>query len=405
MSVARLEGDRIVLPGLATAHSHAFQRALRGRTQRRRGSFWSWRGLMYQLAHALTPEDVFDLSRFAFVELASCGVTAVGEFHYVHHQPDGTPYANRTELAEAAVRAALEAGVRITLLRVLYHRPGLGRRVEGAQRRFFDADVDDALADVEALRARFSGEPTVAVGIAPHSVRAAPRSWIEAARDRAAALDVPLHMHVSEQRREVHECLAEHGRRPVALLADAGVLTERFVAVHATHLDAAEVRALGAARSFVCLCRTTERDLGDGLPRTADLRAAGARLCVGADSHARSDPFEEARAVELDERSRLEQRAVAAEAEALLGAASAEGYAAIGMAGAEREDRVELALDAPELAGAAPPHLDDAVIFGAGPRAVRTVTVAGQRIVEDGRHVRHAEARRGFQAALARLGL
>lgn len=395
MSIARREGEHIVLPGLATAHSHAFQRALRGRTQRKSGSFWSWRGLMYRLAERLTPEDVYALSRFAYAELARCGVCAVGEFHYVHHQPDGTPYDDRTELADAVIRAALDVGLRISLLRVLYHRPGLGRSLEGAQRRFADPQIDDALADVDALRSRWADEPRVAVGLAPHSVRAVPRPWIEQAARYADDHDLPLHMHVSEQRREVHECLAEHGLRPVELLAEAGALGPRFVAVHATHLTPHEVRALGG--SIVCLCRTTERDLGDGLPPTGELVDAGARLCFGTDSHAVSDPFEEARAAELDERSRTERRAHV-EAPELLRAATAGGYAAIGFAGAETEDAVTLDPDDPALVGADDATLDDAVIFGAGPSAVRAIRVAGATI-----DPRLAEAREGFTRALRGL--
>ncbi|MBX3275173.1 MAG: formimidoylglutamate deiminase [Sandaracinaceae bacterium] len=387
----------MLLPGLATAHSHAFQRALRGRAQRARGSFWSWRGLMYELASRVSPDDVHALSRFAFAELARAGVTAVGEFHYLHHQPDGTPYAERTALADAVIRAALEVGLRIALLRVIYERPGHGRAPEGAQRRFVDASLDDALGDVEALAARWSGEPRVRVGVAPHSVRAVTLpSIVEAARF-AEARAMPLHMHVSEQRREIHECLAEHGARPVRLLADAGVLGPRFVAVHATHLAADEVRALGG--SFACLCRTTERDLGDGLPPTRELVRAGARLCFGVDSHASSDPFEEMRAAELDERSRTERRALL-EAPVLLEAASAGGYAAIGMAGLERED--EVALDARDdaLAGARDATLDDAVVFGAGPRAVRSVCVGGAALALDA-----TRAREEFERRLSALAL
>ncbi len=395
MNLAQRDGDRIRLPGLATAHSHAFQRALRGRTQRRSGSFWSWRGLMYELAQKLTPDDVRVLSRYAFAELARAGVTAVGEFHYLHHQPDGTPYGDRSELADAVIGAALDVGLRIALLRVIYERPGHGRALEGAQRRFSDRSIDDALADVDALIARWKHEPRVRIGVAPHSVRAVSLpSIVEAARF-AAARDLPFHMHVSEQRREIHECLAEHGARPVQLLADAGVLGPRFVAVHATHLADDEVRALGGA--FVCVCRTTERDLGDGLPRTSELVRAGARLCFGVDSHALSDPFEEARAAELDERSRTEHRSLL-EATALLTAASAAGYAAIGMEGLAAADEVVLdALD-PGLAGARDATLDDAVVFGAGPSAVRAVRVGGAALDLD-----LASARAAFVARLVAL--
>lgn len=384
--IARREGDRIILPGLATAHSHAFQRGLRARTQRRASggdSFWSWRGLMYHLAEGLDPERIYALSRRAYDELARAGVTAVGEFHYVHHQPDGTPYDDRTVLAEAVIAAARDVGLRIALLRVLYQRAGQDQAPEGAQRRFADADLDRALGDVDALRARHAGDPAVAVGVAPHSVRAVSREWIREAAAFARERQLPLHMHVAEQRRELAECIAEHGLPPVRMLAEDGVLDERFVAVHATHLEADEVRALGAARAFVCICRTTERDLGDGLCDAAALVAAGARLCTGVDSHALSDPFEEARAIELDDRSRAEARHVAAEAPLLLQAASAGGYAAIGMAGLEGEDRVELDATDPALADAEDGFLDDHVVFAAGPRAVKRVRVAGRELLDD----------------------
>lgn len=395
----RRDGERLVMPGLATAHSHAFQRALRGRTQRGGGgSFWSWRGLMYSFAERLDPESIYAISRFAYVELAKAGVTAVGEFHYVHHQPDGTPYDDRTELAQAVVRAALDAGLRISLLRVLYARPGLGREPEGAQRRFCDARVEDALADAEALAKRYADESRVSVGLAPHSVRAVPRPWLEEAARFAQERGMPLHAHVGEQRREVWECLAEHGVRPIELLAEAGALDPRFVGVHATHLSDAEVRALGDSGARVCLCRTTERDLGDGLPRTRDLVRAGVPLCFGVDSHAISDPFEEARAAELDERLRLEKRGVALEAPALLEASAAGGYAAIGL----EADGDEVVLDATAtpLVGLTDDTLEDAVIFAATPACVREVTVAGAAVVRDGVHPLEEEARAIFEAAV-----
>jgi formiminoglutamate deiminase len=405
MPVTR-DGDSLILPGLATAHSHAFQRALRGRTQRRSGggdSFWSWRGLMYQLAEGIDPESIYAISRLAYAELAAAGVTAVGEFHYVHHQADGTPYDDRVVLAEAVVRAARDAGLRICLLRVLYARAGAGKDPEGAQRRFSDGDVDLALADVDTLAARFADDEGVTVGVAPHSVRAVPRPWIAEAARFAAERNLPLHMHVAEQRRELEECIAEHGAPPVRMLAEDGVLSPSFVAVHATHLADDEIAALGDAGAFVCVCRTTERDLGDGLCNAAGLVEAGARLCTGVDSHAISDPFLEARAIELDDRSRAEARHVAAEAPALLEAASANGYGAIGMAGLHDDDQVELDGDDPALIGAGEPLLDDAVMFAASPRAVRQVRVSGKELLDGGRPRGWTEIRRGFEAALTRL--
>ena len=399
--IASRRGDEIVLPGIATAHSHAFQRALRGRAQRLSGSFWSWRGLMYELAERLGPDEIYAVSRFAFAELALAGVTAVGEFHYLQHGPNGTPYAQRTEMADAVIRAARDVGLRIALLRVLYHRGGYGRPAEGAQRRFSDAEVDHALSDVDTLRTTYADDPHVRIGIAPHSVRAVPRPWLAAAAAHAEAHALPLHAHVAEQRREIRECLAEHGLRPVELLADDGILSSRFVAVHATHLRPHEARELGAAKAFACICRTTERDLGDGLPDVPTLRDAGARFCTGVDSHAISDPFEEARAIELDARLREERRHVAAEAPALLAALTRDGYESLALEGLG--DTVVLDARDPALVGATTETLDDAVVFGASPRAVKRVTVGGHAIVEDGALEGYDGIRHAFEAVLANL--
>lgn len=400
MSAPRLDADRIVLPGLATVHSHAFQRAMRGHTQRAPlpGSFWSWREAMYRVADAIDPETLYDLSHFAFVELALAGVTCVGEFHYVHHQKDGTPYAERTQLSDVVIRAALDAGVRVTLLRVVYERAGFGRELESAQRRFSDASIDRALEDVETLRARWAGDPRVKIGLAPHSLRAVTRSSFAACVRFADERGLPLHAHVSEVLREVRECLAEHGRRPVEVLADLGALGPRFTAVHATHLSPAEVAAFGRAGATACVCRTTERDLGDGFPDVSGLVRAGARIATGTDSHASSCPFEEARAIELDERPRTGSRTVALDAEGLLRALADDAYAALGWVGTEG-DSVTLDAHDPALVGASEARLTDAVIFGAGPRAVRDVTVSGRRIVEGGRHPAYEKARAAFAKA------
>lgn len=402
------QGENIVLTGFATAHSHAFQRALRGRTQRKSGtpgSFWSWRGLMYDLAAKLSPEDVFSISRFAFVELAMSGVTAVGEFHYVHHAQDGAPYEERTLLAEMVIRAAQEAGLRITLIRTAYLRGGHNQELAPAQLRFADADVDLVLRDVETLKQRFAETPQVKIALAAHSIRAVPLPDVQALADFARRNDMPFHMHVAEQRREIEECRAEYGKSPVLLLHEAGVLDENFVAIHATHLADEEIRILGETKARVCLCRTTERDLGDGLPRTKDLLDAGVKICLGVDSHALSDAFEEMRAVELDERSRTEARTVAAEAPQLLQMGTQNGYAAIGMADAWQDDRVTLKKHDPAIAFCKGEALVDGIVFGASPRVIERVVVAGQTVVEDGKHLRLDEAARGYEQTLRRLDL
>ncbi|MFQ5652475.1 MAG: formimidoylglutamate deiminase [bacterium] len=402
------KNDRLILPGLASAHSHAFQRALRGRTQRKAGtagSFWTWRGLMYELAGRLQPEDIFNISTFAFVELAMSGVTAVGEFHYLHHAPDGSPYSDRTLLADTVIAAAKEAGIRITLLRTAYLRAGYQQELTPAQKRFRDPSVDVVLQDVETLAIKYQADPMVRVALAAHSIRAVPVAQTKELAEYARQRGMPFHMHVAEQRREIAECQQEYGLPPITLLAREGVLQHHFVGIHATHLTDQEMDVLAEAHATICLCRTTERDLGDGLPQTVDLIQAGVKICVGVDSHACSDAFEEMRAVELDERSRTEARAVAAEAPDLLHMGTVNGFEAIGMAQGLHEDRVALNAHDPSIAAGAKELRADAIVFGASPRAVQEVSVAGKVVVRNGWHVKYEQARRGYEATLKRLGL
>jgi formimidoylglutamate deiminase len=402
------QGRHLVMPGMATVHSHAFQRALRGRTQRRStaaATFWTWRGLMFALAERLSPEAIFNIARFAFVELAMSGVTAVGEFHYLHHDQGGRPYANRVELSEAMVQAAREAGIRIALIRAAYMRAGYQQTLAPGQQRFCDTSLEQVLTDVTTLQARYAHDPLVQVAVAAHSIRTVPLEHVATLATYARTQQMPFHMHVAEQRRELTECQHEYGTTPVELLARHGILDERFVAIHATHLTTTEIAALGAARAFIGLCRTTERDLGDGAPETAALLQAGAQLCFGVDSHASGDAFEEARAVELDMRVRAEARHMAAEAPRLLDAATRAGYQAIGFGAAWQADTVWLDAEDASVAGADDNLLADAVIFGATPRAIDRVEVAGQMIVADGCHVRYSEALAGFQKTLSSGGL
>jgi formimidoylglutamate deiminase len=360
----------VELPALTTAHSHAFQRGMRGMAQRNRTAgakenFWSWRGAMYEAATRLDERSLEAVSRVAFRELHRAGVRTVGEFHYVHHAPDG-PYAERTLLSEIMIRVAREEGLRIALLRVAYHRAGPGREAEPGQRRFCDPDVDHVLRDIDHLRAKYAADPDVRIGVAPHSVRAVPREWI---RDLAAYADqhgLPFHMHVSEQPREVDECLAEHGKRPVELLADIGVLGPRFVAVHATHVLPHEAALMRGA--FACICPTTEADLGDGLPDLASLRQSGVRLCTGIDSHVITDPIAEMRALETLARLRTGTRitfspSAGTPAEELWRAGSIEGARACGFEDAGGTVRVRR--DHPAVALVDEDLLLDAIVFGA----------------------------------------
>jgi formiminoglutamate deiminase len=382
----RLPG--LTIPGLANAHSHAFHRALRGRTHRGGGDFWTWRERMYELAGQLDPDGYLELARAAYAEMALAGVTAVGEFHYLHHDPAGRPYADPNRMGSALIEAAGQAGVRLTLIDTCYLRAGLGGEpLAGVQRRFGDGDV---AAWAERAGALDDGPMTrVAAGV--HSVRAVDPAAMTAVAAWAEGRRAPLHLHLSEQRAENQACLAATGRTPAALAEAAGVLGPRTTAVHATHLTGDDIARLGATRTSVCLCPTTERDLADGVGPASALASAGSPLCLGSDSHAVVDLFEEARAVELDERLVTERRGHHRPAD-LLQAATAAGMDALGWDAGRLEpgrlaDLVTVGLDSPRLAGARPAEAADQLVFAATAADVRQVIVGGRRVVEDGRHL------------------
>lgn len=370
--------DKLELPALTTAHSHAFQRAMRGDAQRASGAttddFWSWRTAMYTLAESLDPQSIYDISRVAYRELYQAGVRTVGEFHYVHHQPGGIPYADRTVMADQVIRAARAENLRIGLFRVVYARAGAGRAPEGAQRRFCDPNLDQSLADIETLASRWAADEGVRIGIAAHSVRAIPPDYWRPIASFAAARDMVLHAHVAEQPAEIAACLAETKRRPVELLADDEVLGPKFVAVHATHLELHEASLLGQAQAMVCLCPTTERDLGDGLPNVTALRSAGVRLCTGVDSHVMTDPLEDLRCIELGERLRTGKRlAVRSDertpAQELLHMGTVVGAEACGFL--DPGGFIAVDLSAPELQLVREEHLLDAIIYSGSSRIFR----------------------------------
>ncbi|MEP6955126.1 MAG: formimidoylglutamate deiminase [Solirubrobacteraceae bacterium] len=382
----RLAG--LTIPGLANAHSHAFQRALRGRTHGGRGSFWTWREQMYALASALDPERYLALARATFAEMALAGVTLVGEFHYLHHAPGGRPYDDPNAMGHAVAAAAAAAGVRLTLLDTCYLHGGIGEEPGETQRRFADGGAEAWAARVDGLQE--SSE--LRVGAAIHSVRAVDPGAAAVVAAWAADRARPLHAHVSEQSAENDACRAAHGRTPTALLRDAGALGPRFTAVHATHVDDGDVALLGGAGATVCMCPTTERDLADGVGPAARLRGAGAGLALGSDSHAVIDLFEEARAVELDERLATGERGHHRAAD-LLHAATGGGYASLGwpeggrLAPGAPADLATIVLDGVRLAGTTPEHAVGALVFAAAAPDVRDVMAGGRWIVRDGRHV------------------
>lgn len=506
---------RALLPGLVNAHSHAFQRVIRGRTEYRSShseadSFWTWREMMYDAATRLRPEDLYDASRMAFLEMAASGITSVGEFHYLHRTPRGDAYEDPNLLAQAVVRAARDVGMRIALLRVAYARAGFQRPPDARQSRFIEADPDTYLRHVEHLRRELDAQERAAngdettrhgggaktepakadnaaqnrggaaeaagssikfesevagdeagllrgawVGVAPHSVRAVPLEHLRAVCAYAAEHRLPVHMHVAEQPAEISACLAEHGRTPVALLADEGLLSERFTGVHAVHITPEEARSLARAGAFVCACPTTERNLGDGIVPAELLFKEGVRIALGTDSHTQIDLLEDARELEYhlrlqklsrnvlapahdkkagveDERTRDEDEHASGEdaseqvrgedesehasetartsalAARLFSCATIDGARSVGLAGGElapggAADFFTVDLHDPSIAGASEEDLLPAIVFSLARTAVREVAVGGRLIIEDGRHAAGEEVIERFSALQRRL--
>jgi formimidoylglutamate deiminase len=340
---------------------------------------------MYAAAERLTPEDLHAVSRFCFLEMARAGITAVGEFHYLHRDPAGKPYADPNELDLAVARAAQEAGLKVVLLRVAYARSGFRVPENPRQKRFIEGSADEYLKNLIALSRH------VTVGAAPHSVRACPAEWIREIAQEAFRRGWPLHLHVAEQRGEVEQCQAEHGTTPALLLEKLGALRETATAVHAVHLTDGDVAALGRARATVCACPTTERNLGDGVVRADLLTAAGARLCIGSDSEVQLSPLEDARQLEYHLRLVQEQRAVLDVERAGVGGlgaklyriASEGGMRSLGLGGGalrpgEPADFISVDLDDPSIAGANAEDLMSNVVFGMERTAIRETWVGGQ---------------------------
>jgi len=388
----RLPG--LTVPGFANTHSHAFHRALRGRTHGDGGTFWTWRDQMYALAERLDPDLYLDLATATFAEMALAGVSTVGEFHYVHHTPDGRPYAEPNTMGEALREAAAVAGVRLTLLDACYLSGGIGEHAAGVQRRFADVDVDAWVERVDAL----PSTATCQIGAAVHSVRAVDPTSAAAVAAWATTTDAPLHVHVSEQRAENDACQAAYGCSPTALLAAHGVLGPRTSAVHCTHLTPADVALLADTGTSVSICPTTERDLADGVGPTGALRGAGVPLHVGTDSNAVIDPLEEIRALELDERLTSGRRGTHSPAE-LLTMATAAGQASLGWDDSGRieagalADLTTITLGSVRLAGADQADALGSVVFAATASDVQHVVIGGEVVVRDGAHLRLDVAR------------
>ncbi|MEU5715533.1 formimidoylglutamate deiminase [Streptomyces sp. NPDC020403] len=394
----------LTVPGLANTHSHAFHRALRSTVQVGSGTFWTWRDLMYRTASRLTPDSYFDLARATYAEMALAGITCVGEFHYLHHAPGGTPYDNPNAMGEALIAAAAEAGIRITLLDTAYLAAGFGRKPDRHQLRFSDTTAEAWAERASLLKA----DGQALIGAAIHSVRAVPAGELATVTRWAQERDAPLHVHLSEQTAENDACLAAHGRTPTRLLADHGVLGPHTTGIHNTHLTAEDIELLGSSRTGTCMCPTTERDLADGIGPAAALQRAGSPLSLGSDSHAVIDLFEEARAMELNERLRTHARGHWTAA-ALLRAASADGHAALGRPDAGTlepgapADLTTVALDSVRTAGPVPRLAAEAAVFAASAADVRHTVVGGRHIVRDGHHTLVEDVPGALASAIAAL--
>ncbi|MEU9101449.1 formimidoylglutamate deiminase [Streptomyces sp. NPDC048361] len=392
------------VPGLANTHSHAFHRALRSTVQVGSGTFWTWREVMYQVASRLTPDSYYALARAVYAEMALAGITAVGEFHYVHHAPGGTPYDDPNAMGEALIAAAADAGIRITLLDTAYLSSGFGAAPDRHQLRFSDGTAEAWAERCSALK----GRPHARIGAAVHSVRAVPARELGTVAQWAEARQAPLHVHLSEQTAENDACLDAYGMTPTQLLSEHGVLGARTTGVHNTHLTDGDIALLGASGTGTCMCPTTERDLADGIGPALALQRAGSPLSLGSDSHAVIDLLEEARAMELDERLRTRTRGHWTAA-ALLRAATVDGHAALGWSDAGRiepgalADLATIALDSVRTVGAVPRLAAETAVFAATASDVRHVVVGGRHVVRDGSHTLLPDVPSTLSAAITAL--
>ena len=401
------QGERLrglVVPGMANLHSHAFQRAMAGLAERAGpggDSFWRWRETMYRFLAALTPDDVEAIAAQLYVECLLHGYTSVAEFHYLHNAPDGSPYADPAEMARRIAGAAGSAGIRLTLLPVLYRHGGFGGLAPSEGQRRFVLSLDAYAALCERMGR------DVRLGVAPHSLRAVSAEELARAVGLAATLGegAPIHIHVAEQEKEVADCLAWSGARPVAWLLDHAPVNARWCLVHATHSDADECARLAASGAVVGLCQSTEANLGDGIFPLIEHLAAGGRFGIGSDANLCTNPVEELRWLEYVRRLQTKARNVTDELwqRALAGGARAIGQDVGAIAAGRGADLVVLDTGHPSLVGHAGEGLLDAWVFSGSDTPVRDVMVAGEWVVRDRRHVRQDAIARGFARTMRRL--
>ncbi|BEV15455.1 formimidoylglutamate deiminase [Herbaspirillum sp. DW155] len=411
-----------VIAGMPNLHSHAFQRAMAGLTEvmgSPSDSFWSWRKLMYRFAQRLQPEHLEAIARHLYIEMLKAGYTSVCEFHYLHHAPGGTPYADRAELALRLMQAAAEAGIGMTLLPVLYQYSGFGRQAASAEQARFLGSPQSLLALRERLQQVLPENPMRRYGVAPHSLRAVSPEGLDelvsGLRQQPGGRDAPIHIHIAEQWREIQDCLAWSGQRPVQLLLSQQELDARWCLIHATHMDLGEYRGLAASGAVVGLCPTTEANLGDGIIDAGQLLESGTRWGIGSDSHIAINLRAELRLLEYGQRLHHRRRNVLASesvpatadrlfVQAQAGGAAATGRAVAGLAVGQRADFVLLDGEDVNLADRSPAQLLSALVFCEHDgQPIQDVYVGGRQVVTAGRHPLQETARQAYRRAIADL--
>jgi formimidoylglutamate deiminase len=410
--VVRLAG-KALFPGLANAHSHAFQRLFRARAEGRTAlgkavgadTFWTWREQMYRAAAFVWPDAMYDVARAVYLEMLASGITVVGEFHYLHNAPEGTPYADPNELALTLIRAAQSVGIRIVLLRSAYLRAGFNLPPHPGQRRFYETE-DAYLRNLDALLLAAANQPQVSVGAAPHSIRAVPLETLKRIYAAAREHNLPVHIHLSEQTAENEACLAEYGFTPLRLLVENGILRHTTL-IHAIHMTNAEFEQTAGAGAHICSCPTTERNLGDGIFPADRAARLGIPVCHGTDSQAQIDILEDARQTEYHLRLLHRQRSILDDhlniGSYLLHGATASGYSALGLnAGSlhpgQPADFFTADLNDLALLGADKQSLATQAAFALGRAAIRDVAVSGKLVLVDGHHPEEESIRTRYQS-------
>jgi formimidoylglutamate deiminase len=397
--VVNLPG-KALLPGFVNAHSHSFQRLIRGKAESRIVSgkdFWSWRGTMYHAASQLDPQDVYDVARMAFLEMVLAGTTSVGEFHYLHNAPDGQPYDDPNLLSKQVIAAAQSVGIRIVLLRTAYLRSGYELPRDPGQIRFFEP-ASTFLENVSALTNFYAAASSgVRIGVAPHSIRAVPLSDLKEIAAWTREKRLSLHMHVAEQIAENNACLREYGLTPVEFLNRERILGPDFTAIHAVHINENEISMLADANATICSCPTTERNLGDGIIAADQVMRAGIPVALGSDSQAQIDPLEDARQLDYHLRLKYEERAILDQiaskriASQLFDCGTVNGSRALGLSAGDLTpgsfaDFFTVDLNDVSIAGHSAEDLLSILVFSLNRSAIRDVFANGRFILRDQKH-------------------